>query len=87
MSCYYKYITSEFTQNIYCLSLGDEHTISSNPTFLPAYQDTPLSSKKVVATEIGLYNKFGKLVALAKTSEPIIKNPGDINVFQITLKL
>jgi hypothetical protein len=78
-------ITTEYTQNILCLALNNEFITTTNPTYQLAYQDETV--KPLYFTQINLHNKYGKIVGIAKTSEPIKRTLSSVNIFNIKLKL
>jgi hypothetical protein len=78
-------ITTEYTQNILCLALNNEFITTNNPTYQLAYQDENV--KPLYFTQINLHNKNGKIVGIAKTSEPIKRTLSSVNIFNIKLKL
>jgi len=89
---YIKYdsITTEFVQSIMAIAMPNEFYISKNPTFEEVYGVNGvnnITNDPVYITEIGLYNEFGELIAIAKTSEPIAKTKANIVSFNIQLKL
>lgn len=89
---YIKYdsITTEFVQSIMAIAMPNEFYISKNPTFEEVYGVNGvnnITSDPVYITEVGLYNEFGELIAIAKTSEPIAKTKANIVSFNIQLKL
>jgi hypothetical protein len=72
--------TTELNSTIYfCRASANEFNYSSNPTYLSEskivvknnFDDTPVS----YVTTIGLYNDQNNLVAVAKLSEPLKKDP------------
>ena len=72
--------TTELNSTIYfCRASANEFNYSSNPTYLSGskivvknnFDDTPVS----YVTTIGLYNDQNNLVAVAKLSEPLKKDP------------
>jgi hypothetical protein len=83
-------VYTEYVQSIFCLANPGEFFVSTNPTFKEVYGDTGqfnTNNDPVYITEVGLYNKFGELIAIAKTSEPIPKNITNFVPFNIELKL
>ena len=82
-------ITTEFIQNIICLALPNEFFTTNNPTFAEAYGTDPAltADNPVYITEIGLYNSNKELIAIAKPSEPILKDRTNITTFNIQLKV
>lgn len=78
---------------IFCRALGDEFNYSSNPTFIdasnrinvidPGQEDTQQSF--TFATSVGLYDANDNLLAVAKLSRPVEKNPEKENTFRVRL--
>ena len=86
----YNSIYTEFIQAVTCIAMPNEFFISNNPTFTEVYgQDgvNNVNNDPVYISEIGLYNQYGELIAIAKTSEPIPKDKFNIAAFNINLKL
>jgi hypothetical protein len=86
----YNSIYTEFIQSVTCLAMPNEFYISNNPTFTEVYGpngENNVNNDPVYITEIGLYNEFGELIAIAKTSEPIPKDKFSIYAFNVQLKL
>ena len=82
--------TTELNSTIYfCRANHNEFNYSANPTYLSASklvvknnsQDTPVS----YATSVGLYSPDNELLAVAKLSEPMKKDPS--NEFTIRVRL
>ncbi len=82
--------TTELNSTIYfCRANHNEFNYSSNPTYLSSSklvvknnsQDTPVS----YATSVGLYSPDNELLAVAKLSEPMKKDPS--NEFTIRVRL
>jgi hypothetical protein len=82
--------TTELNSTIYfCRANHNEFNYSSNPTYLSSSklvvknnsQDTPVS----YATAVGLYSPDNELLAVAKLSEPMKKDPS--NEFTIRVRL
>lgn len=72
--------TTELNSTVYfCRANSNEFNYSSNPTYLSGsklvvkndYDDTPVS----YVTTVGLYNDKNELLAVAKLSEPLKKDP------------
>jgi hypothetical protein len=86
----YNSIYTEFIQSVTCIAEPNEFYISNNPTFVEVYGENGennINNDPVYITEVGLYNKYGELIAIAKTSEPIPKDKFNIAAFNIKLKL
>jgi len=82
--------TTELNSSIYfCRANHNEFNYSSNPTYISASQlvvknkgsDTPVS----YITTIGLYSADNELLAVAKLSEPIRKDPTNELTFRVRL--
>jgi len=82
--------TTELNSTIYfCRANHNEFNYSANPTYLSASklvvknnsQDTPVS----YATSVGLYSPDNELMAVAKLSEPMKKDPS--NEFTVRIRL
>ena len=82
--------TTELNSTIYfCRANHNEYNYSSNPTYLSSSQivvkskgeDTPVS----YITSIGLYSADNELLAVAKLSEPIRKDPTTELTFRVRL--
>lgn len=84
--CNYKSITSEFTQNIFCVASPNEFFYTNNSTYPNSY-DSSVSDKPTFITSVGLYNKYGELIGIGKMSEPIKKLNSNIIPFSVKLKL
>lgn len=82
----YNSVTTEYIQNVTCIAMPNEFYTTNNSTYENAYDENTYE-KPVFITTIGLYNKFGELVALGKTSEPIKKTKDNIVPFNVKLKL
>lgn len=72
--------TTELNSTIYfCRAYNHEFNYSSNPTFLSASEivvkgGDPEELSKTYITSVGLYSDDNQLLAVAKLSEPIMKN-------------
>jgi hypothetical protein len=82
----YNSVTTEYIQNVTCIAMPNEFYTTNNSTFENSYDENTYE-KPVFITTIGLYNKFGELVAIGKTSEPIKKTVDNIIPFNVKLKL
>jgi hypothetical protein len=80
-------IITEYIQNITANALPNEFYESNNPTFAVAYPEGNEDNDPVYITEIGLYNEYGELIAIGKTSEPIPKTKDNYALFNIQLKV
>lgn len=79
---------------IFCRALPDDFNYSSNPTYVDStgkltIYDPSLSDETqepfAYITTIGLYDNSGGLVAVAKLSRPVEKNPGRDLTFRVRL--
>jgi len=82
----YNSITTEYSQQIVCLALPGEFNGTTNPTFVDSY-DESTTKKPVFITKIGMYNKFGELIAISVLSEPYQKNNQIPAFFSAKLKI
>jgi hypothetical protein len=78
---------TEFVQNITCFAMPDEFYESENPTYIETYPNGNPDNNPLYITEIGLYNENKELIAIAKTSEPILKDKFNTLSFNIQLKI
>lgn len=91
-------VTNINSSLIFCRALPDDFNYSSNPTYVEdsgTYQgrltiyDTALGDELqepfTYVTTIGLYDNAGGLVAVAKLSRPVEKNPGRDLTFRVRL--
>ena len=83
----FNYVTTEFIQHVTCLAMPNEFYTSTNPTFIETYGNNITSNTNVKVTEIGLYNKNRELIAIAKTSEPLLKSKSNLLTFDISIKI
>tara|TARA_Y100000593_G_C4299006_1_gene332301 strand:+ start:1139 stop:2209 length:1071 start_codon:yes stop_codon:yes gene_type:complete len=78
--------TTEINSSIYfCRIPHNEYNYSSNPTYLSGskirVKNTATDSPVSYITTVGLYNSIGELLAVAKLSEPLRKDPtNDITI-------
>lgn len=91
-------VTNINSSLIFCRALPDDFNYSSNPTYVedsgafqgrltiydPALSDE-LQEPFAYITTIGLYDNAGGLVAVAKLSRPVEKNPGRDLTFRVRL--
>jgi hypothetical protein len=91
-------VTNINSSLIFCRALPDDFNYSSNPTYVedsgtyqgrltiydPALSDE-LQEPFTYITTIGLYDNAGGLVAVAKLSRPVEKNPGRDLTFRVRL--
>lgn len=91
-------VTNINSSLIFCRALPDDFNYSSNPTYVEStgdfqgrltIYDTSLSDESqepfAYVTTIGLYDNAGGLVAVAKLSRPVEKNPGRDLTFRVRL--
>ncbi len=85
----YRSVVTEYNQGYTCLAMPNEFTETSNPTYRQAYPAGTgnAGQQPLLITEIGLYNKYGELVAIAKTTKPLEKTKTSVAVFNIGLKI
>lgn len=87
-------VTNINSSLIFCRALPDDFNYSSNPTYVdtdgrltiydPSLNDETQEPFAYVTT-IGLYDNVGGLVAVAKLSRPVEKNPGRDLTFRVRL--
>jgi hypothetical protein len=86
--------TTELNSTIYfCQANAGEFNFSANPTYLTASAirvkggigGNPSAQPKAYITTIGLYSPDNELLAVAKLSEPIQKDPSNSLVFRVRL--
>jgi hypothetical protein len=82
----YRSVTTELTQTFTCMAGIGEFSQTTNPTYSVAYPDAA-ADQPVYITEVGLYNQAGELIAIAKTSEPLLKQANRPVLFTIYLRL
>mgnify|MGYP003656815847 FL=1 len=80
--------TTELNSTIYfCRVNHNEFNYSTNPTFTSGSQivvkENRNDTSKTYITTVGLYNANDELLAVAKTSEPLVKTPED----ELTLRV
>jgi hypothetical protein len=80
--------TTELNSTIYfCRVNHNEFNYSTNPTYTSGSQiivkENKNDASKTYITTIGLYNSNDELLAVAKTSEPLVKTPED----ELTLRV
>jgi hypothetical protein len=80
-------VISEYTQTFTCLALPNEFVTSNNPTYQEAVDTIGTGNEPVFVTGVGLYNKWGELVAIARPSETLVKGVQDPVVFTLQLVL
>lgn len=79
-----------FKQSVICLALPTEFYWSENPTFDKAFAYSEQTNgtngyKPVFISEIGLYNKLGEMIAVAKLDRPTEKNYNNIVTFNLDI--
>lgn len=90
----FKDINTSFKMSTVCLAMPKEFYISNNPTWNREKALSEINNQTgiinvdpVYITEIGLYNAFGELVAVAKTSEPVAKDYTSLLTFNVDIEL
>jgi hypothetical protein len=81
----YRSTVSELRQTFTCVAGIGEFTQSTNPSYPLAYPDAS-TSQPLYISEVGLYNRFGELMALAKLSKPVRKEPNRPVNFTLSLR-
>lgn len=82
----FRSVVTELSQTFTCMAQIGEFSATTNPTYALAYPEGS-TAEPVYITEVGLYNRFGELMALAKTSEPVLKLPNRPSMFTLTLRV
>ena len=82
--------TTELNSTIYfCRAMHNDFNYSSNPTYLSSSQirvkNTRKDQSKAYITAIGLYGPDNALLAVAKLSEPVAKDPSMETMFRVRL--
>ena len=82
--------TTELNSTIYfCRANHNEFNYSTNPTYITnskiVVKDSTLDSPIAYITTIGLYSSDNELLAVAKLSEPIKKDPQTELTFRVRL--
>lgn len=85
----FRSVATEYNQGYTCLAMPDEFTETTNPTYRQTYPAGTgnVGQQPLLITEVGLYNKFGELVAIAKPTKPLEKTKTSVAVFNIGLKI
>ncbi len=90
----YKDIDTSFKMTSVCIAMPQEFYISNNPTWDKEKAIAQMNEETAIInyddiyiTEIGLYNSFGELIAVAKMSEPIKKTYVNALTFEINLEM
>jgi hypothetical protein len=90
----YKDIDTSFKMTSVCIAMPQEFYISNNPTWDKETAISQLNSEDelinfddIYITEVGLYNAFGELIAVAKLSEPVQKTYVNAITFEINLEM
>jgi len=88
-SAIYRSVATEYNQGYTCLALPNEFTSTNNPTYRQAYPvgSTDVGLQPLHITEVGLYNKYGELIAIAKSTKPLLKTKQSVAVINIGLKI
>ncbi len=82
----YRSVSTEYTQTFTCMAGIGEFYQTTNPTYALAYSDT-VEDQPLYITQLGLYNKYGELVAIAKTSQPLAKLRNRSQQFTVSLRV
>jgi hypothetical protein len=82
--------TTELNSTIYFCRLNhNEFNYSSNPTYLSSskivVKNTPLDNPVAYMTSVGLYSSDNELLAVAKLSEPLKKDPTNEMILRVRL--
>lgn len=90
----YKDIDTSFKMTSVCIAMPKEFYISNNPTWDKEKAIAQLNEETAIInfddvyiTEVGLYNTFGELIAVAKLSEPVQKTYVNAITFEINLEM
>jgi hypothetical protein len=90
----FKDIDTSFKMTSVCLALPQEFYISNNKTWDSDKALAQIESEEgfvnfdsIYVTEVGLYNPFGELIAVAKLSQPVEKNYVNAITFEINLEM
>ena len=90
----YKDIDTSFKMTSVCIAMPQEFYISNNPTWDKEKAIAQLNEETAIVnfddvyiTEVGLYNTFGELIAVAKLSEPVQKTYVNAITFEINLEM
>lgn len=82
----YRSVSTEYTQTFTCMAGIGEFYQTTNPTFGLAYTDAT-EDQPLYITQLGLYNQYGELVAVAKTSQPLAKHRNRPQQFTVSLRV
>jgi hypothetical protein len=87
-------IDTSFKMSTVCLAMPRQFYISNNPSWDRSKVTTEqqeqtgyINYDSVYVTEIGLYNAFGELIAVAKLSEPVEKNYTNVITFNVNIEM
>lgn len=90
----YQDVDTSFKMTSVCIAMPQEFFISNNPTWDKEKAISQLNSvtpivnyDDIYITEVGLYNAFGELIAVAKMSEPVLKTYVNAVTFEINLEM
>jgi hypothetical protein len=90
----YQDVDTSFKMTSVCIAMPQEFFISNNPTWDKEKAISQLNSATPIVnyddiyiTEVGLYNAFGELIAVAKMSEPVLKTYVNAVTFEINLEM
>jgi hypothetical protein len=87
-------VDTSFKMTSVCIALPQQFYISNNPTWDKEKAISQINSEEglvnfddIYITEVGLYNSFGELIAVAKLSEPVQKTYVNAITFEINLEM
>lgn len=90
----YQDVDTSFKMTSVCIAMPKEFYISNNPTWDKEKVISQINSNDdlinyddIYITEVGLYNAFGELIAVAKLSEPVQKTYVNAITFEINLEM
>lgn len=90
----FKSLDTSFKMTSVCIAMPQEFYLSNNPTWdkqkaIDAINndDEFANFDPVFITEIGLYNTFGELIAVARLSEPVEKDFVNAITFEVNLEM
>ena len=90
----YQDVDTSFKMTSVCIAMPQEFFISNNPTWDKEKAISQMNSvtpivnyDDIYITEVGLYNAFGELIAVAKMSEPVLKTYVNAVTFEINLEM
>jgi hypothetical protein len=90
----FKSLDTSFKMTSVCIAMPQEFYLSNNPTWdkqkaIDAINndETFANFDPVYITELGLYNTFGELIAVARLSEPVEKDYVNAITFEVNLEM